>query len=576
MPWLKRLRRVVDYSGRSPVHFYQGVVWSIAERVFDLLPFFIAYYWFTYVYVHVSNPGQSGLMGTLVTVIVCLLLVFLLQLVCGYYGHKLSFEGGYHIIAGYRERIINQVHRMPLGTLQHYRVGELTEVMIGDVKVLENMFTHLLADIIASVCSCVLLALVLLVFDWKLALVLLLPLPLAILVLEKLKRSFLRRSQEKQTLFAQVSGLVVEFIMGIRTLRLFDKSALWLEKIKSQLEQLKKNNLRVEALGGGAVTLFRMLVEMGLVAMLLLMAYQTNGEENVLAWLLFILLTHKLLQPLLSLPESITVFRFALESESRLQQLLDAPLLPEPSQLQLPTDFGISIQNVSFSYETHPVLHKISFTVAPGTLTAIVGPSGSGKSTLLNLLARFYDPQQGYILVGGVDIKMLGTQQLYSHMSMVFQQVQLYQGTIRENVAIGKPDATQQQVQQACRSAFCENFILALPQGYETLIGESGSGLSGGERQRLSIARALLKDAPILLLDEATASVDPIAQYEIQQALSCLAQGRTVVMVAHRLQTVRYAQQIIVLDKGRIVGCGRHGELLETNDLYRRLWQAQC
>lgn len=574
--WFTPLQRVIKYSGRKPQMFYQGVLLRIAERIFDLLPFFIAYLWFSYIYQHLNGMTQQQLIISLVVVIISLVVVLIVQLLASYYGYLKSFVGSYHIIAGYRERIIDQIHAMPLGEIQNQQVGELTEVVTSDVKKLEGIFTHSVADILSASCASLVMFMVLACYNWQLALALIIPLPVAVIILEKVKKYFLIQSKQKQQLFAQISGLLVEFIMGIRTLRLFNKSELWLNKLNQQFIKLKDSNLQVEAFGGGAVMLFRLLVEFGLVALLVVMAYLITAKQiTPLDWLLFILIAHKLLQPLLTLPESITIFRYAIESETRLQQMLDTPLLKEPQTPKQVSDFTIALENVSFRYEVKPILQDISFTVPQGTLTAIVGPSGSGKTTLLNVLARFYEPQQGTINIGGVAIGDIGTEGLYQCLSIVFQQVLLHQGSILENVAIGNPTASQQQIEQACKAAYCDSFINNLEHGYQTAIGETGSGLSGGERQRISIARALLKDAPILLLDEVTASVDPIAQYEIQQALSKLAQGRTVVMIAHRLNTIRYAEQIIVLDQGRIVGCGKHDDLLQHNQLYQQLWQAQ-
>lgn len=574
--WLAPLQRVIHYSNRNPKQFYQGVLFRIAERIFDLFPFLIAYFWFSYFYQHNNQLTQVQMITSLMIVIISLVTALIFQLICSYYGYFKTLIGGYEVIASYRERIVDQIHIMPIGEIQNQRVGELTNIITNDMKNLEQVFTHSVSEIFSASFAGIAIFVALFCYSWQLAVALILPLPLAIFILEKLKNYFLIKSKQKQQLSLSIAGLLIEFIMGIRTLRLFNQSSSWLHKLEQQFTKLKTNNIEVEAFGGGSVMLFRLLVELGLVLSLLTMAYLISFYSTVpLNWLFFILIAHKLLQCLITLPESITIFRYAIESEKRLQKLLDTPLLTEPSQPKSIDNYSITLENVSFGYDVNPVLHDISFTVPQGSLTAIVGPSGSGKSTLLSLLARFYEPQQGRIKIGSLTLGEIGTVELYNNMSIVFQQVLLYQGTILDNVNIGKPDANQQQIVQACQAAYCDNFINDLEHGYETVIGEMGSGLSGGERQRISIARALLKDAPILLLDEATASVDPIAQHQIQLALSKLVKGRTVVMVAHRLNTIRYAQQIIVLNEGKIVGCGKHEELLKTNQIYQQLWQAQ-
>lgn len=572
------IRRVITVSKHSPRQFYTGIVFRIGERIFDILPFFVAYFWLASQWQSLQQPVfdyQPSAMS-LNTVVIVLIIVLAGQLVCSYLGQRMTFLGSYRLMEGYRGQIINHIHRIPIGQLQKQRVGELSEVITDDVKRLEGIFTHLIADIASTLIVTLSLAVILFFIDWQITLSILITFPPALLGLTKAKRFFVERGKRKQALFSETSGLLIEFVMGLRTLRLFNRTAYWLELLRQKFTEIKQRSLGVEAWGGGAVMFYRLLLEPGLVGLLLAIGslYQSGGGSSMI-WLLYFLIIYKLYQPLLEIGETAAILNYAAESEKRLQQILDTPLLPEPEHPALPENFTISFDNVSFGYDERQVINDVSFSVPQGTLTAIVGPSGSGKSTLLNLLARFYDPQKGQIRIGNVDIKAMGSDLLYQYISIVFQNVQLNQGTIAENVAMGKPDASRTEIEKACYDAFCTDFIEQLPAGYETQIGESGLNLSGGERQRLSIARALLKNAPILLLDEATASVDPIAQHEIQSALSLLAKDRTVVMIAHRLNTIRYADQIIVLDRGRICGKGKHDELLQTNALYQQLWHAQ-
>lgn len=240
-----------------------------------------------------------------------------------------------------------------------------------------------------------------------------------------------------------------------------------------------------------------------------------------------------------------------------------------------PNEHDIRLENVSFGYDGSLVLDNVSAEMKKGTLTAIVGPSGSGKSTMLRLIARFYDPQKGRVLFGGEDERELDPEKLMKKISMVFQDVYLFQDTIGNNIRYGRQDATQEEIEAAAKQACCHDFIRKLPQGYDTMVGEAGSTLSGGEKQRISIARAILKDAPVILLDEATSSLDPENEAEMQKAIGRLVKGRTVIMIAHRLKTVENATTIIVLDKGRVVEQGRHEKLLENAGLYAKLWELQ-
>lgn len=570
--------RVIVASRRSPSCFYAGIVFRICGRLFDLLPFFIGYLCLSGLWrsAAVAEAPRLQALDSLPLLITALIATLIGQLIFNYLGQRMTFLGSYNLMEGYREQAIDNLHRMPLGQLQSQRVGQLSEVMTEDVKRLEGIFTHLIADIVSALAASLILACALFLLNWQITLGIQITFPFALWALGAAKRFFIEQSKHKQSLFSEASGLLVEFIMGLKTLRLFNRSELWLNRLNRHFSEIKRLSFGVETWGGGSVMLYRLILEFGLVGLLLAVGLLADEEQRgAQVWLFYFLLIYKLYQPLLEIGETAAVLNYAAQSEIRLRQIIEAPLLLEPDTPQTPKTFSIAFNHVSFSYEQQLVIQDISFFAPQGTLTAIVGPSGSGKSTLLNLLARFYDPSQGTIEVGGIDIKAIGSDLLYQSMSMVFQNVQLNQGSILDNIAMGKCDADFVEIERACHDAYCVDFIEQLPDKYQTKIGESGVGLSGGERQRLSIARALLKDAPIMLLDEATASVDPIAQFEIQRALSRLAKGRTVIMIAHRLNTIRYADQIIVLDKGRISGCGKHEQLLAENPLYKKLWRAQ-
>lgn len=295
----------------------------------------------------------------------------------------------------------------------------------------------------------------------------------------------------------------------------------------------------------------------------------------MVSWLLFILVAYKIVDALLEVAAYLTQLRVMDLAVSRLDALMAEPVMAEETAVAVPDDLTLIFNRVSFRYQGEWVLRDINCRIPAGSITAIVGSSGSGKSTLLHLLGRFFDPQQGEITLGGVALTQLGTHALYDKIGFVFQDVQLFDGTVLDNVRIGNPSATDEQVYAACRQANCEGFIAQLGQGYHTMLGEGGSRLSGGERQRLSIARMWLKNPQIILLDEATASIDPCAQADIQRALSQLAQDRTVIMIAHRLKTVEYADQILVVEQGQIAEAGSHTQLLEQKGLYWRLWNEQ-
>jgi len=568
--FVESMRAVVRTSGRSPALWWRGLALRVVERTCAIAPFFVGAVWLD----NALTAGAEPL--PLAPLVLALLLLLLVQLLCSRYGQLACFLGAYDLMIGYRERVIDHVGRLPLGFLQRRRVGQIAALVTEDVKRVEDIFTHIGADLAAAALVPVLFLAGLAAIDGRLALALVATLPLALIALNAASRFFLVRGRAKQELLQDTAGQVVEFIGGLKTLRLFDQTAPWLARLDRRFAEINRASLGVEAWGGGSIQLYRMCLEAGLVVLLLTAAGLAGaGQLSPLAWLLFGLVAFKLLEPLLEAAAFLTELRSMTLGVGRVVALLAEPPLPEGSAVLAGAN-AVAFDRVGFRYEESWVLRDVSFLAARGTMTAIVGPSGAGKSTLLHLLARFSDPEEGAVTIDGTDVRALGSDQLYRRIGCVFQTVQLFDGTILDNLRIGRPDASEAEVLAACRAAYCDVFIDRLPDGLNTRIGENGQLLSGGERQRLSIARALLRDAPVLLLDEATASVDPEAQYEIQQALSRLAADRTVIVVAHRLHTIRHADQILVLDQGRVVERGDHDALLGQGGLYATLWAEQA
>ncbi|MGY2374462.1 ABC transporter ATP-binding protein [Pseudomonas sp. SDO524_S393] len=565
---IEGLRQVVSIADTRSRRLWLGLGLRVLERACAIAPFFLGFVWL------VSEPALSlwwlsiGLLGLLAA-----------QLVCSHFGQLNSFLGGYELMQGYRRHLLDHVGRLPLGALRQERIGQMGERLTEDVKRIETLFTHVLGELLAALAVPLLCMLVLVWVDWRLTLALLVTLPAGFWLLNRLSGFFLTAGRRKQHSFLQAAGLLVEFIAGLRTLRLFNRADAWRGRLDQQFSEIERHSLGVEVWGGSAIQLYRLCVDLSLVLLLLTAsALADMGQLPLMTWLLFALVTPRLLDPLLDVAAYLSELRGLAQAQSRLQALLEIEPVEEPARTQSMEGHVVRFREVGLRYPEQPewALQGLNFSVEPGQMLAIVGPSGAGKSSLLHLLARFYDPQQGRIELGGVDIRELRLDQLYAACSFVFQDVQLFDASVLDNVRLGKPEASLARVREACIQAGCDGFIQQLPQGYDTPIGENGQRLSGGERQRLSIARALLKDAPILLLDEATASVDPSAQYEIQRALSRLAEGRTVIMVAHRLRTVRHADVILVLDRGQVVERGRHAALLAQGGLYAELWQQQA
>lgn len=566
--------RIVRRSAASPRVFLAGLTLRVLERCTEVLPYLLCYAWL------LSLSGQPvpgrNLAAEPLWLAAALLGLFLLQWLLAHHGQRLGFLGSYRIIGGYREGLLERVREMPIGVLRTRRIGHLSDLLTDDIQRLESIFTHVSADFVAALGLAATTILALAWIDWRLALALTAMVPVATLALVLARRLFEHAGLHKHARVKDTSGTLVEFIGGLATLRLYDRTDRWLERLRTSFAELRELSLGIEKWGGGPVMLYRLLVELGLLLLFLTAAWLAAATPHPpLAWLAFFLLAYKLVGPLLEVAEYLVMLRFACQSETKLEEVWRATLLPEPERPTAPSNLSLRFDAVSFAYDDEPLLQEIDCEMPERSVTAIVGPSGAGKSTLLHLLARFHDPDRGAVRIGGVDLRDIGSEGLYRLVSMVFQQVQLFDGTILENIRAGREDASDAQVLAACRAADCHDFVVGLPDGYQTRVGEGGLSLSGGERQRLSIARALLKDAPLLLLDEVTAAVDPQSQHAIQTALSRLAADRTVVMVAHRLSTVRNADQILVLRDGRIVERGDHDQLLACGGLYTRLWHAQ-
>jgi sulfate-transporting ATPase/ATP-binding cassette subfamily B protein len=620
VPTLLSIRRVIQQSHCSPAQFYQGLLYRTIERCIEIMPMLVCFAWVYTIQTnsslvevswlwlfpdialstielstvelagstHDASQMKSQNIGLFTLLLISL---FILQLIFSYLGQRQSVLGSYHIIQGYRERLINRVRQLPLGNIYQHRSGQLAEMLTQDIKRIESIFTHISADLCSAIFAPFIWIIALLWLDWQLALSLIAGLPLAVLVLNGTRHLFCSISARKQDLFRNTAGSLTEFTLGIKTLRLFNQTQQWVVSLGKRFEDLKALSIGVEAWGAGPVLSYRLILEASVIVLFLVIANASNNSlvssADTLSSILFLLLAYKLLGPLLEVSENLTVLRFAIESENKLNALFTMVLFSEPEQPCNPERFDIQFDKVSFSYEQQDrqqgslqktrqsTLQNISFVVPEKTVTAIVGPSGAGKSSIVNLVARFYEASAGNISIGGHHLANIGTDLLYEHISVVFQQVQLYDATVMENIRVGRQSATDAEVIAACKAVNCDYFICALPQGYQTCVGEGGSRLSGGERQRLSIARGLLKNAPILLLDEITSSVDPYNQYLIQQALNTLAQDKTVIVIAHRLSTIVNADQIIVINEGQIVEQGTHSSLIKNAGIYEQLWLAQ-
>ena len=450
--------------------------------------------------------------------------------------YRANFRGAYEMSAEGRISLAEHLRKLSLGFLSRRDPGDLSSMLITDFTMAETGISHHLPQLMGAMVMPVLAFLTLLWIDWRMATAMFVALPLAIGILLASTRIQQKLSSHQIAAKIEAGNRLEEYLQGIRVMKAYNMVGGRFVRLREAFAQLRRACIRQEALLGPFVLLSITVVRAGLTLMVLCGTYLLlDGTLSLLMFVMFLIVGSRVFDPLTSALTNFAEFRY-------------------------------------FSKE---VLHDVSLTLPQGSLTALVGPSGSGKSTLMKLCARFYDPQRGHVLFNGVRMDEIEPESLMRHISMVFQDVYLFQDTIRNNIRFGKADATDEQIVAAAKKACCHDFIMRLPKGYDTMVGEGGCTLSGGEKQRLSIARAILKDAQTILLDEATASLDPENEVEVQRAINTLIAGRTVIVIAHRLKTIRNADNIVVLDQGRIAEQGTHDQLVAHGGLYARLWAIQ-
>ena len=492
--------------------------------------------------------------------------------------HALAHAGAFAVLHRLRLQLADRLAVVPMSLLGRHGSGGLRRIVIDDVASMEGFLAHMLPDAAAALVTPPLALALLLAFDWRLGLAALAPLPLAVLLQAWMMRGARVRMEEWHGIQARIAMRMVDYLRGMPVVKLFGLSARSFGDFAAAVEEaVRWVNAYAARLSLGWA-LFGALLGGGLPLVAGLGAWlHLRGEVDGATLALFLLMAPVVLQPLMRLTFALGEQERRQGALARIAALLTAPAVAERPAAAVPTPVvprDVAFRDVRFSYEDGraPVLAGVSFTAKAGAVTALVGPSGAGKSTLLRLLSRHADVRDGALLVAGQDVRDWPADALLAEIGVVFQEVFLFHGTVRDNLLVARDDADEAAMIGAARAARFHEVVLAMPQGYDTPIGERGFRLSGGERQRLSIARALLKDAPILLLDEATSAADAENEALIRQALAALCRGRTVLTVAHRLSSVRRADRIVVLENGAVAGQGIHEELLECCPLYRRLW----
>lgn len=586
--------RLLEISGEKNTPFAASVLLSILGTLCQLVPFLSIYQVMAELLRHTAT-GAALHTDFMIRWALYGLAGLIVGYVLAYAGGMMAHTFAYRVICGVRLKVAEHIGKLPMGYVTNNSIGKTKQVLDADVEQIETFLAHQLPDFVSSVVM--LLAMFIIMFSQNiwLALACLIPIVVGFVCQFAVMIKILKSGGLKENFDAleKISSSSIQYVQGMPSIKIFGQTVKSFRKFYEDIISYRDFTTKMTEVIRPGYVLFRMFVlsvATFIVPVGLLLFLQNPGDVAfVVTFLFFLILGPGAATPTLKLRSFSESMNVITEGVKRVDEVLNEKPLPEPAhkgslsgregglgRSKAPAGYDISFHNVSFSYETdgRKILDNVSFAARQGEITALVGPSGAGKSTIAELIPRFWDVTDGSIEIGGVNIQDMSIHDLMEQMSFVFQESFLFSDTIFNNIALGKPGATKEQVEQAAKAAQCHDFIMALPNGYQTKIGDGGVYLSGGEQQRVSIARAILKNAPILILDEASAYADAENEHEMQIALQSLIKNKTVIMIAHRLTTICNANQILVVDGGQIKEHGTHDELLKKHGLYAAMWDA--
>lgn len=563
-------RLFADLLRSRPAPLLGAAALATAAAALELAP-----YWLVYRIAQAAtapHPSATEMMALAALILGAAVARIVLFGAANILSHRLAYAAQKDL----RVALIRALGRRPLGALEG-RTGDLKKTLVDDVSGLEHLIAHTLPDAVAGLAAPLLAIALLLAVDWRMALASLALLPVAALAQRRAFSGMETVMAEWHAADAAANAALLSYVRGIATLRAFNRVASSLTALRQSVHALAALADRVTRRTAIPYALFFVALSTNLLVVLPLgLVLRATGTLDAATLVLFALLGAGLTAPLLRVMTAFGMMERQMQGAGRIAALLDAPAPPAPTTGRTPAGTAVELDAVSFAYgDGAPALHDVSFAAPAGGVTALVGPSGAGKSTLIRLVGRFADPASGAVRIGGVDLREMAPERLRDRVAIVFQDPYFFHGTIRENLAIASPGASVAAIDAVVAAVGLDDLAGRLPAGLDTPVADRAARLSGGERQRLAIARALLKDAPLLLLDEATAFADPESEERVQQAVARLTAGRTVLVIAHRLATVRDADRIVVLDRGRVDGVGRHDDLLAASPVYRRLWEMQ-
>ncbi|MGL6197889.1 MAG: ABC transporter ATP-binding protein [Lachnospiraceae bacterium] len=493
------------------------------------------------------------------------------KIVTQYFSQLQRTHAGYFMVAGKRISLGDKLISVPMGYFNENSLGQITAIGTTILSEVENSAPVVLVTTLGGFLNSLVFTLAIFIYDWRIGLIVAAGMVLFLYVTSLMEKATRVKAPFRQAAQANLVEAVLETIQGMSVVKAFSLEENKDKRIDQTIDDSCVRNLGMEKAMTPYIIMQQLIL--GIFSVLIMICsirFYLNGTMMLATCLMMLIASFMVFEQLKSVGSSMANLRLTETSINRSNEMEDVPVMDERGTDIRPQNCDINFDKVSFAYDRQEVLHDVSLNIPEKTMTAIVGPSGSGKTTLCSLISRFWDVGQGQVSIGGEDVRNYKLDSLLANISIVFQNVYLFNDTIENNIRFGNPKATYEEIEAVAKAACCHDFIMEFPDGYQTIIGEGGASLSGGEKQRISIARAMLKNAPIVIFDEATANVDPENEDRLQAAIEALTKEKTIIMIAHRLKTVRNADQILVLDKGRIVDRGTHEQLINVSDIYTR------
>lgn len=563
---IKTVKRILLMAGDHCHKVTAGIGISLLYSIFSAMDLFAILY--------IAFSVDELTMQKIVVTVGILLVGLIGKIVCKYQISKRISGSSYDVFYERRLEAGERLKKAPMGYYSEKNLGEIQMTLTTDMNALESSAMSVVENILGSLIYAAICTLVLLLFNWKIGLITLAGLAIGMILLNVIQNGAEKAMPMRFHAQEEMTERTLEFVQGNMVMRLLGTGQDGLNRVKEAFQKKQKADIHLENSAIWPINFYKYVFRLASCGVVLIAALlYVQQEMSFPICVMFLFAAFLVYSQMDGLASNIALLRIVDTSLEQVESVLHIPKMPGNEAVNKIQNYDIELQNISFGYDKRPIIKDVSLKIPERSVTAIVGPSGSGKTTLCNLIARFWDVQKGAILIGGKNVKDIEPDELMKLMSIVFQNVYLFHDTIENNIKFGRPDATHEAVVEAARRACCHDFIEKLPNAYQTVIGEGGSTLSGGEKQRISIARAILKDAPIVILDEATSSVDPENQHILLTAINELTKGKTLIIIAHRLSTIRNADQIVVLDGGRIVQQGTHKTLIQQDGVYRRFVQ---